>query len=62
MLGYVFNDYPDLLSVKEVKEALGIGKTLVYKLIQKGEIKSIRIGEVYRVPKIYLMDYILQKS
>ena len=48
----------DLLTVKEVKEILNIGSTLTYRLITKGEIKSIKVGKSIKIPKIYLEEYL----
>ncbi|MGH3686942.1 MAG: helix-turn-helix domain-containing protein [Pseudonocardiaceae bacterium] len=46
-----------LLTVEEAAEQLGIGRTLVYKLIANGEIESIRIGRLRRVPAAAIQDY-----
>ncbi|NTU48704.1 MAG: helix-turn-helix domain-containing protein [Syntrophobacteraceae bacterium] len=34
----------DALSVKEVCERMGIGKTLAFKQIKEGRLKTVRIG------------------
>ena len=54
----MFNSYPDVLSVKQLCEILDIGKNTAYKLLQSGEIKSIKIGKVYKIPKKCLKEYI----
>lgn len=46
-----------LLTVEEAAEQLGIGRTLTYKLIGNGEIESIRIGRLRRVPTTAIQDY-----
>jgi excisionase family DNA binding protein len=46
-----------LLTVEEAAEQLGIGRTLTYKLINSGEIESIRIGRLRRVPTTAIQDY-----
>jgi excisionase family DNA binding protein len=46
-----------LLTVEEAAEQLGIGRTLTYKLISSGEIESIRIGRLRRVPTASIQDY-----
>ncbi len=46
-----------LLTVEEAAEQLGIGRTLTYKLISSGEIESIRIGRLRRVPTVAIQDY-----
>ena len=46
-----------LLTAEEAAEQLGIGRTLMYKLIADGEIESIRIGRLRRVPTTAIQDY-----
>lgn len=46
-----------LLTIEEAAEQLGIGRTLMYKLIAHGEIDSIRIGRLRRVPTAAIRDY-----
>ncbi len=54
----MLNKYKDILTVKDLCEILGIGKNTAYRLLQNGEIKSIRIGNKYKIPKEYLLEYI----
>lgn len=54
----VFHNYPDVLDVKQVGEALSVSNKTVYKLLRSGCIKSLRIGNVYRIPKPYIQQYI----
>ena len=54
----MFNSYPDILSVKQLCEILDIGKNTAYRLLQSGEIKSIKIGKVYKIPKKEVRRYI----
>lgn len=39
-----------LLTVVEASAMLGLSRTLTYKLISEGSLKSIRIGKSRRVP------------
>lgn len=57
----LFKDYPDVLSVKEVCQALQIGRVGVYKLLEAGEIYSFKIGKVYKIPKDSLITYVNQR-
>ena len=54
----MFKEYPDMMSVKQVAEALHIGKTSAYELIHAKQIGSKRIGRRILVPKICLVDYV----
>ena len=54
----MFNSYPDILSVKQLCEILCIGKNTAYRLLKSGEIRSIKIGKVYKIPKKDVRRYI----
>ena len=56
----MLNKYPDVLNVKQLCEVLDIGKNTAYKLLKNGEIKSVKIGHVYKIPKKYVKEYILK--
>ena len=56
----MFNKYNDILTVDELCEVLNIGKNTAYKLLKNGDIKSIKIGRVYKIPKKNVKKYILK--
>lgn len=39
-----------LLTIPEVALRLGLGRSLIYELVMRGEIKSITIGRARRIP------------
>ena len=39
-----------LLTVREVAERLGCGRTFVYELISTGELETVKLGRLRRVP------------
>ncbi|MFL5589034.1 MAG: helix-turn-helix domain-containing protein [Ktedonobacteraceae bacterium] len=39
-----------LLTINEAASALGLGRSLIYTLVAKGELKSIKIGRARRIP------------
>ena len=47
-----------VLTVEEAAECLGIGRTLMYALITAGEVESVRIGRLRRVPADALERYV----
>lgn len=47
-----------LLTVEEAADRLGIGRSLMYELIGCGQIDSIRVGRLRRVPSESLTDYV----
>lgn len=54
----LFRGYPDVLSVKDLQRALGIGKAAAYNLLENKTISSFKIGRVYKIPKTALIGYI----
>ena len=54
----MFENYKDVLNIKELSQMLNIGKNKAYELINSGEIKSFKIGKVHKIPKIWIIDYI----
>ncbi len=52
-------DCPDVLTPEELREFLNIGKDKTYKLLKNRGIKSIRIGKIYRIPKLFLKEFLL---
>lgn len=55
-----FKDYPDVLTVKDLCQALQIGRIGAYKLLSAGTIQSFKIGNVYKIPKDSLIAYVNQ--
>lgn len=53
-----FSAYPDVLSVEQLRAALGIGRATAYKMIRNNQIPSIRIGSVIKIPKQALINYV----
>jgi excisionase family DNA binding protein len=49
---------PDTLKVKEVAAILRCGKNQAYELIQRGEIRSVRIGRAVRVTREALEEFL----
>lgn len=49
---------PDrLLAVEEAARTLGIGRTLAYGLIARGELRSLKVGRRRVVPSSAISDY-----
>lgn len=55
---HLFSEYPDILSAKDLQQALGIGRAGAYKLLESGEIQSFKIGNTYKIPKSALESYV----
>ena len=44
-------DQPDVLSAAKVQQILGISRHFTYELITTNQLKALRIGNSYKVPK-----------
>lgn len=55
----MFKEYPDILTVKQVAQALQISENSAYRLIHCNAIGHKRIGRKIIVPKRCLVDYVL---
>jgi len=51
-------EYPDILTVEETSELLGVSSKTVYKLIKQGVILSRPVGRAYKIPKEALLNYL----
>lgn len=56
----MYNSYPDVVTVKQLCEMLRIGRNTAYALLQSGEIKSVRIGRKYLIPKRCVIQFVQQ--
>lgn len=55
----IFEEYPDLVNIEQMCEMLGnISKKSGYKLLKEKKIKSIIIAKRYKIPKIYILEYL----
>lgn len=54
----MLRDYPDVLTVKQVAEVLGVCENSVYRLINSKAIGSKRVGRKILVPKLCVSDYL----
>ncbi len=49
---------PLLLTVEQAAQRLGIGRTSLYALLKAGEIESVPVGRLRRVPAECLDEYV----
>lgn len=52
------NDSKILLTVPEVAHRLGLGRSFIYQLVMKGEIRSIKLGRARRIPVDALEQFV----
>jgi excisionase family DNA binding protein len=48
---------PLLLTAEEAAELLNIGRCKVYDLLRAGELESVKIGRLRRIPREAVHDY-----
>ena len=54
----MFIEYPDIVTVAQVAQMLGIGKSSAYSLLQTGLIRHLRIGKKYIIPKTAVISFV----
>ena len=57
----MFENYDDILSVKDVAEALKTGTSQVYRILRSGELAGYKEGKDWKTPKLALENYIRKK-
>lgn len=58
----MFEDAPDVLTVKQAAELLSVSKATVYSLVADGELIYRRVGRLIRIRKADLIDFISNHS
>lgn len=54
----MFDEYPDILTVQQLMCALGIGRNKAYDMLKHNQIRNIKIGKKYKVPKSCLIEFV----
>lgn len=56
----MFESYPDVVDVEDLCKMLGgISRKLAYRLLADQEIRSVRIGRTYKIPKVCVIEYLM---
>lgn len=56
----MFEEYPDVVEVEDLRQMLGgISRKLAYKLLAENEIRSVRVGRAYKIPKVCVINYLI---
>ena len=59
----MFANYPDVVDVSELQSMLGnISRQTAYELVRKGTIKAIKVGKLYRIPKINVIAFLTKNT
>ena len=57
-----FKDWPDIMRVQDVAKALRCSKNTIYDFIDRGALEVLRVGRVYKIPKVNLVDFITNEK
>ena len=56
----MFEKYPDVVEVDDLRVMLGgISKRLAYKLLTNQEIRNVKVGRAYKIPKNCIIEYLM---
>ena len=58
----MFKDYPDVVTVEHLQKMLGVGRKVAYLLVKENKIRSVRVGRSYKIPKLCVVEYLLDKT
>jgi excisionase family DNA binding protein len=54
----LLQEFPDVLDVNHVSEIIGVSTKMIYRLLNEGKIKSLKVGRSFKIPKHYLLQYL----
>lgn len=54
----MFKNYPDIMTIPQVAQALGIGIKAAYSLVNDRKLGAIRVGRTIKVPKYCLEEFV----
>lgn len=58
----MFTAYPDIVNIVRLKEMLGIGVNLAYRLVRNQTIPSLKVGREYKIPKRNIIYYLTNQN
>ena len=58
----MFENYDEIITIAELCEIFGIGRSAAYKILHVGDIKAFRIGRIWKILKRRVEEYIQRKS
>ena len=58
----MFPEYPDIVTVRQLRDKLGISRQLAYDLIADGEVQAIKIGNSFKIPKVSVINFVTEEK
>ena len=53
----MLREYPDVMNIEQMSQALGVSTKTGYGLLKNGKVACLKVGRVYRIPKVHLLTY-----
>ena len=54
----MFKEFPDILTIPQVAQALGISTKAAYALVNTHKLGAVRVGRTIKVPKFALEEFV----
>ena len=58
----MFPDFPDIVTISQLQEMLGVSRHLAYDLINDGSIRGLKIGNAFKIPKVNVIEYVMDQK
>ena len=58
----ILTGFPDVLCVEDIISILRCSRTVAYRMVRSGEIKTFTVGKSYRILKSELINYMRRAS
>lgn len=58
----MFPEFPDIVTVAQLQEMLGVSRHLAYDLINDGSIRGLKIGNSFKIPKVSVIEYVMDQN
>lgn len=56
----MFDKYPEVVEVDDLRKMLGgISRKLAYRLLADQEIRAVKVGRTYKIPKVCVIEYLM---
>ena len=53
----MFEKYKDIVSIRDITEMLNLSHSTVYSLLQSNQLRHVKVGRKYIVPKKSVIDF-----
>jgi excisionase family DNA binding protein len=47
-----------LYTIREVEDVLGVSRATVYNLIERGDLRRVKVGKSARIPRTSIVEYV----